>query len=225
MGLEGASYADILAFYYPGTTLSAKGSGVRWTRIEGKKVTLFSTQPVQEAKFLPVIEDLLRRGESRLHSSIRSGVRVYLYPDVETFRNVMGEPGWIEAVSSGDRIDVQPASLLESLGTFHATLYHELLHVLAEEEAAPSVPIWFREGLVSWLTSPRSSGSQARPLDFAPIARSDESVTRDSYAAAVSEIRELANRYGEGALLGWLKSGLPAEVSRSIASNPATKSR
>ena len=33
---------------------------------------------------------------------------IRVYPDVDTFRNATGEPGWVAAHSRGLRIDMQP---------------------------------------------------------------------------------------------------------------------
>ncbi len=45
MGVEGYGYHDILAFYYPGTTVALTGSGLNWVQMGGEDVTVFSTRP------------------------------------------------------------------------------------------------------------------------------------------------------------------------------------
>ncbi len=57
-------------------------------------------------------------------------IEIRVYPDVETFRNATGEPGWVAARTTGSRIDLQPAAPRES------TIRHELLHVFVESQAS-----------------------------------------------------------------------------------------
>ena len=83
--------------------------------------------------------------------------KIRVYPDVETFRNATGEPGWVAARTSGRRIQLQPAAVLRERGALDSTIHHELLHVFVEAQAAGGLPVWFREGLVGYLEHPVKS--------------------------------------------------------------------
>jgi stage II sporulation protein D len=131
-----------------------------------------------------------------------------VYPDVETFRNATGEPGWVAARTSGGRIHLQPAAVLRARGALDSTIHHELLHVFVEAQAAPGIPVWFREGLVGYLESSVRTGSgDAVERDLRQTE--DAARARRAYAAATRKVADLVGRYGASAVMGWLRSGLP----------------
>ena len=76
-------------------------------------------------------------------------------------------------------------------------LRHEMLHVLIEAQAKAGTPVWFREGLAGYL-----DGSGSAP-----------------------GIAALVKRYGETTVLGWLKSGLPRDVTAASATAAPTNKR
>jgi stage II sporulation protein D len=237
MGLEGSTYREILAFYYPGTTIARAGAGLNWTRLGGKSVALFTTRPDQDRYILALAEDLKTRVGERLHTLAPREIMIRIYPDLETFRNATGEPGWVAAHCTGARIDLQPAAALRMHGILQETLSHELLHVFIESEAAPGLPVWFREGLTEWLahrlSEPRPSrggsmetqppGTTPDDADFEQ--RRDRARAQNAYEAARYRVAELINHYGQDAVLDWLKRGLPAEVRNSSESTATTKSK
>lgn len=214
MGADGHSYREILAFYYPGTVVATAARGLKWTRLAGERITLFTTRPDRDRAVLAQAERLSR--EMDLHSA----VELHVYPDVDAFRDATGEPGWVAAYSSGHRIYTQPAPSA-------VTLRHELLHIGIEDQAAANTPLWFREGLAIVLSRP---GFTPRGVPVTPVneaIRQRESVprARQAYTAASQQVAELILRYGEPAVLGWLRDGLPPEVMKAMASTPATNSR
>ena len=227
MGLEGFSFREILAFYYPGTTLGLTGAGLLWSRMSGEMVTLCTIHPDHDAQLLALAENLIPTAEARLHVEATRQIEIRVYPDIDTFRNAIGEPGWIAARTSGSRIDLQPAELLQRRGILKQTLRHEIFHVLTENAAAPGLPVWFREGLVEWMTqrvSERAVPVQT-PDDTDLRQRADRSRAERASRAAALRVSALMSRYGEETVLGWLKRGRPVEVTNSSTSNAATKSR
>ncbi len=84
----------------------------------------------------------------------RASPRLKIYPTVAAFRNSTGEPGWVAASTRGRTIQMQPSDVLREAGTLESTIRHELLHMLIDSYAAPGTPLWFREGLVLYLTAP-----------------------------------------------------------------------
>lgn len=227
MGLEGLSYQGILAFYYPGTTIGLTAKGIRWTRLGGEGVNIFTMLPNRDARLLPLGEEVRREVENRLNLIAKEPVDIRVYPDIDTFRNATGEPGWVAARSSPSGIDLQPPGLLEARRALRSTVKHELLHVYIEREAVPNLPVWFREGLVEWLSRPPESES----LNSKPASENDLRQRQNlgqaarAYVDAERQVAGLVNRYGEGTVLGWLKRGLPPEVRNSIASRAVTNSR
>lgn len=225
MGLEAHTYREILAFYYPGTVVARTGAGLAWDQMAGEHITVFSTNPDQDRAVFSQAEVLnrtlaVRFGWREPHVTIR------VYPDVATFRNATGEPGWVAARSSGTDIDLQPARALESRGILNQTLRHELLHVAVEQQAAPGLPVWFREGLVEYLNNDRkNTGAKKAAGDADLRQRQDESRAQAAYREARARIAVLVSRYGEATVRGWLTRGLPPEVKNSSTSNPAANSR
>jgi stage II sporulation protein D len=212
MGVEGRGYREILAFYYPGTVLGLTARGLAWRRIGGETVSLMSTQPDRDGIILAAAERQVREIAGRYGWTQPDGVEIRVYPDVETFRNATAEPGWVAARTAGRRIHLQPAATLRARGALESTIHHELMHVFVEAQAAPSIPVWFREGLVGYLEHPMRTGSADAP-DGDLRQREDAARARRAYAAAAQRVALLVQRNGAPAVLAWLKSGLPAFVT------------
>ena len=203
MGAEGQSYREILAFYYPGTVVGLTGSGIRWTRLGGQNIALYTTHPERDGALLAQAERQLRRLTDRTNLPAPRGIEIHLYPDVETFRNATGEPGWVAAHTVGMHIELQTSSALR----------HELLHVLVESHARAGLPLWFREGLVGYLEdSARVEGKAPAEADLRQTADADRA--RRAYGEAARAVAALVRRYGEAAVMGWVARGLPKEAVR-----------
>ncbi|MFL6465965.1 MAG: SpoIID/LytB domain-containing protein [Bryobacteraceae bacterium] len=227
MGVEGFNYREILAFYYGGTTVGLTAKGIQWTRLGGEGVNVFTTLPSRDAGILRIAEGLQRSIRGQLGLTAPEAIDIRVYPDIDTFRNATGEPGWVAARSSPSGIELQPSRLLETRNVLRSTLRHEILHVLIEREAVPDLPVWFREGLVEWLSQPHGSGSSASQgvNDDDLRQRQDLGRARRAYNITYQQVASLVNRYGEATVLGWLKRGLPLEVRNSIVNKAATNSR
>ncbi len=209
MGVEGHTYRDILAFYYPGTALGLTARGLAWRRIGGENVALLSTQPDRDGAVLAAAERHAREISNQFGWPQPAGIEIRLYPDLDTFRNATAEPGWVAAHTSARRIHLQPAALLRDRGALDSTLHHELLHVFVEARAASGTPVWFREGLVGYLEHPVNTG--ASPASETDLRQTDDaSRARRAYLAAAQKVSALIQRYGVPTVLSWLNTGLPA---------------
>jgi stage II sporulation protein D len=203
MGAEGRSYREILAFYYPGTELGRTGRGLPWTRLGGETIALFTTHPDRDGTVLAQAESLLHESAGRTGLPAPRGIEIRLYPDVETFRNATGEPGWVAAHTAGLHIDLQTTSALR----------HELLHVLVESNAGAKLPVWFREGLVGYLENPAATHANAKPPADADLRQtSDPERARRAYSEAAGAVAELVHQHGEHTVMGWLSTGIPSAV-------------
>jgi len=230
MGLAGRTYREILAFYYPGTELGLTGRGISWQRLGGEGVAILTTRSDRDGSVLALVERTARSVPQQTGLSVPRDIEVRIYPDVETFRNATGEPGWVAAYTRGRRIHLQTAGMLR--GTIEDTLRHELLHVAVESQAVPGLPLWFREGLVGYLAKRPTGGSAADqgvrptiPSDAELRQTEDAARAQRAYAEATRAVGDFANRYGLASVLGWLKTGLPPEVRNASTSQAATKSR
>ena len=229
MGLAGRTYREILAAYYPGTSLGVTARGISWQRLSGDSIVLLTTEPARDRPVLATAESELRRVEQRLRLRLAEPVELRIYPDLDRFRNATGEPGWVAARSDRHCVEMQPAAALERRGVLDTTLRHELLHVVVEQQGG-TAPLWFREGLAGYLEQ-----SAAAPLDLhAPLRipaeadlrqRADEQRARKAYADATRAVGILAARYGETMVFDWLKRGLPPEAMKAAESQAATNSR
>ncbi|MBV9675346.1 MAG: SpoIID/LytB domain-containing protein [Acidobacteriaceae bacterium] len=226
MGNEGSTYREILAFYYPGTTVGLTAKGIQWTWLGGERINLFTTLPGRDADVLTIAESLQEQMEGRLGWKAKDPINIRIYPDLDTFRNATGEPGWVAARSSRSGIDLQPPSVLKAHGALRSTLRHEITHVLIEREAHPDLPVWFREGLVEWLCSERRGERSGRLMENNDLRqRGDSARAGQAYALAYQQVADLMNRYGEGTVLGWVRRGLPLAVRNSMVSKAATNSK
>jgi stage II sporulation protein D len=214
MGAAGRSYREILAFYFPGTVLGITGRGLTWQRLGGERVALFTTQPSPDGAVLALAERELGAAAERLHVEAPNGVEIRLYPDLDSFRNVTGEPGWVAARTDGRRVHLQPVAALRSHGALEGTVRHEMLHVVVESQATAGLPVWFREGLVEYLAGAgqQAAGAASEQMDRGVRQRSSPAEARRAYEQAAGRVAGLVARYGETAVVSWLKSGLPAEA-------------
>jgi stage II sporulation protein D len=220
MGLDGRSWRDILAFYYPGTAAGPTARGFSWQMLSGESVTLWTNDPQRDRDVLPIAEHELHQLASRVRWPVPSGTEIRVYPDLESFRNATGEPGWAAAHTTGHTIEMQPADVLRRRDALTETLRHELLHVLVQAQTSAALPLWFREGLVEYMEQPRhSAGAIHIPTEGDLRQTSDPARARQAYTDAARSVAVLVSRYGEGAVLGWLKRGVPEDVTKTSTSH------
>jgi stage II sporulation protein D len=148
MGAEGRSYRDILAFYYPGTTVGQSAQSFAWRKLNGERVELWTTSPGRDQHLVPIADAAL--GQAEEITSMRARLRplVRVYPTVTAFRNATGETGQVAGDERGRVIRLQPDPALQ-------TVLHEMLHFVLEANTRPDVPRWFREGLAALLAGDR----------------------------------------------------------------------
>ena len=190
MGDTGMNYRDILASYYPGTKLGLAAQGISWRVLGGERSEVWVTDT--SLSDLPAIADRMI-AEAERRSGFRLSYRPVFkfYPTVAAFRDSTGEPGRVAAVTRGRLARLQPASALRSTGVLESTVLHEALHLVIESRAHPSLPAWFREGLVERLAEARGGDAAAR-----------------------ARVGRLVREHGPATVLGWVTSGLPADVLR-----------
>jgi stage II sporulation protein D len=225
MGEEGHSYREILAFYYPGTKLGVSAQDIPWQHLANEDVELFTTQPDRDRALLSVATRYMHASEESTGLVYRSAPRLKVYPTVAAFRNSTGEPGWVAASTRGRTIQLQPSDVLRQAGTLDSTIHHELLHMLIESYARAGTPLWFREGLVLYLTGPKPTTSAGESfenvaaLEKALRAPASEEQLRAGYADAYARVTQLAEQHGKQALVDWVQNGLPTEIASGTRSH------
>jgi stage II sporulation protein D len=219
MGEEGHSYREILAFYYPGTHLGVAAQGIPWQQLANGDLELFTTRPDRDRSLIPIATRFMHESEESTGLIYRAKPRLKVYGTVAEFRNSTGEPGWVAASTRGRTIQMQPPDLLRDAGTLDSTIHHELLHMLIESYARPGTPQWFREGLVLYLTAPKTSTSANAGLDELPAlehslrAPQNQQELRRAYVEAQARVAQLAQERGKDTLIDWVQNGLPPEVT------------
>ena len=151
-----------------------------------------------------------------------------VYPTVPMFRDATGEPGWVAASTRANRVRLEPPGVLGS--RLQAVLRHEFLHLLVESNAKANTPLWFREGLVVYLTGGLRGQARRRlspdQIDETIRVRRSQVEMENAYAAAAALVADLDQRWcrAEGAphlpasgkcgspWLRWLRDGLPDGV-------------
>ena len=188
-------------------------------------MALQTTQPDQDRVALAAAERLGRTLAERVQWPLPSGIEIWAYPNLEAFRNITGEPGWVAAHTEGRRIHIQPVALLRSRDALDPTLSHELLHVLVESQAEKGLPVWFREGLVGFLEGRRTTANARVPAEAELRQTADAATTRRAYASAAAMVSNLVETYGEATVLSWVRGGLPPEVTKARTSQEPAKSK
>lgn len=220
MAREGKSYREILAFYYPGASLTAAPATLAWQKRESGRMQLLSTQPEQDAAILPIAESMLSSLEAELGWKLDSKVQFKVYPSLDAYRDLAGRPGWIAAFTRGNTISLQPLAVLKQKSILESTLRHELTHILVESRAHAATPLWFREGLVLYFADSHA-GAAHMPVNMnegqieAALRHPEnrESLER-AYAAARTKVSQLIERNGRETVLQWLSNGLPSATLR-----------
>ncbi len=215
MGEEGHSHREILSYYYPGTKLGVGAQGTQWQQLTSEDVVLMTTRPERDRALLPMATRMMHEAEEATALVYNGAAKLKVYATVAAFRDATGEPGWVAASTRGQTIRMQPTDVLNDADTLESTLRHELLHMLVEEHAKPGTPLWFREGLVLYLTNPHSgtatSGAfdSVAALEKALRSPASEQEMRQAYAEAQARVTRLAQQNGKEALVNWLQNGLP----------------
>ncbi len=237
MAIEGKDYRQILEFYYPGTQLAKPVAATeQWQKRSSEHFELESIAPEQDVAILPAAEKILSGEEKDLGWTIPFRVQLKVYPTMDAYRDQTGQPGWVAASTRGHSIRLQPLATLKSKDVLESTLRHELLHLLVEEKARAGTPVWFREGLVVYLSgSAHGAGDgTAENVTHGPAVEMtidqmesilEHSQKRDemekAYAAARARVAFLVREHGKETVLGWLSRGIPRSVTAGDGGRPA----
>ena len=211
MAREDKSYREILAFYYPGTSLRADPRELGWQKRESESFELLSTQPEQDAELLTSAQSILSALESELGWKLNAKTQLKVYPTLDAYRDATGQPGWIAAFTRGHVISLQPLATLSQKNVLESTLRHEFGHLLIESRAHPSTPLWFREGLVIYLVDSKRVAEPVHmkeaAIDAALRHPEDRQRLEQAYAAARTRVAEMIQQNGRETVLLWLNNG------------------
>jgi stage II sporulation protein D len=214
MAREGKGYRQILDFYYPGAQLGTTAQGLAWQTNESASFELKSTQPEVDSEALTIAHAILDSMHAELGWTPDFKIQLRVFPNLDAYRNATGQPGWIAAYTRGHTISLQPLATLKQRAILDSTLRHELIHLFVESRARSGLPLWFREGLVLYLSEPEQNAPPVvmsqREMENALEHPQSQEALRRAYAAARTRVSQMVQQNGRDTVLQWLSSGLPA---------------
>ena len=213
MGHRGANFRQILAKYFPGTSIGPQTT--QMTRQNSTHFRLSSFErldPKESARILNLLESqrnvLARRVSSAGVDSQFPDVEIVFNKTTGDFVGRTGLPPWAAAATRNNRIELQPLALLKQRGILETTLRHELVHVVVDAIGGGQTPRWFSEGIALYLAGegkvlePYAKGPALAPKDLErklETAKSAEEI-KMVYAAAYKVVRDLIRVEGENKL-------------------------
>jgi stage II sporulation protein D len=216
MAAEGKSAREILAFYFPGTSVGIAAADEGWQETRDGALTLRSTKALS-AQRQQQIARTWAEAQRRFPPRSTLEPTVVFAPSSELFRQLTAQPGWALASTRGEVIVLQPESVFHADARMEeATLLHEMLHVLVEADCNDGTPLWLREGLVEALADPVAATSvrmSTQAMESALQHPELRALSEQAHKAAAAKVSGLLQRYGVGSVRGWLSSGVPAGVS------------
>ena len=221
MARESKNYREILAFYYPGTQIghveSEEKAKAQWQKRSSERIELLSMQVDDDAGILSVAEKVLKEDEAAVGWTLGFRPTLKVFATMDGYRDTTGQPGWVAASTRGRVVRLQPLKELQRRAIVESTLRHELLHLLIEAQAKAGTPLWFREGLVLFLSSKKSAESETLLMNDIQVetilrhpAKREE--VENAYRSAQMRVAALIQQNGKEAVLGWLSSGIPREI-------------
>jgi stage II sporulation protein D len=207
MAKEGKSYREILAFYFPSTSLKVEAKDAGWMQHDGNGWTLRTTGDA--ASLIEQGNQALLRAHALFAGNAHPVVSVY--PTTELFRQATNEPGWMLGTARGDTIALQPVNILKLHGGAETLLLHEFLHSMVESEATNAAPLWLREGLVEALAGEPGGPKNmtTAQIDGALLRSGNRQEAELAHRAACELVRGLIAKDGLSTVRGWLRSGVP----------------
>jgi stage II sporulation protein D len=223
MARAGAGYREILAFYFPGTTVGISAQGIRWTLYRGARLHFYFAEGARDLAFAAQGEAGLRQVEATSGLRFEREVAVRVYPNLDLYRNASGLGGDIAAGARAREIHLQPIAELRRQGDLSATLRHELAHALLLQHETRPLPEWLHEALARWMSGqPVRTGNAAKACGASPSFAALE--TSMQTAEGRRDVAVVADRFlraalagdGRNAVSGWARSGFPAENDQAL---------
>jgi stage II sporulation protein D len=229
MSASGQTRTQILAQYFPNAEARDESTGRVWSSQQIGELTIETLSAEDAAKVSDVataFNDAKTRAGSlyanahstQLHFTVRG------FPSTTAFRNATLAPGWVAAFTEGNWIGTQPLATLSARKLLRPILRHEFLHAIVEAQAAPSTPLWLREGFVELIANDgkqeaNESGAATPTLDeLNKVLKTAQSEAESSRAhkIAAQYASRLIQRYNRAQVESWLRTGLPDSAAKSI---------
>lgn len=184
-GKAGASWEEILAFYFPGTQIRRPA----WTKMRSERLELEAASE-SDGWVLEHAMKAMVAAERRAGRKFARPPRLRAYPSVQLYRDETGEPGFVLASTRRGFIRIQPPAKLRSQGVLDRTLLHEMLHVLLTQNGE-RIPLWEEEGRVMLLAGDECApAALAKRTEAVLVSPRSEAQLRTAYANACSAVRK-----------------------------------
>jgi stage II sporulation protein D len=220
MGAQGRDATQMLAQYFPGAIAADETTGKAWQPFNGNGFVLETLNPT-DAAFLPQLTQALHDAQSRTGIPMPQQITVRAFRTTTAFRDATLAPGWVAAFTEGDWIATQPLETLSARKMLVPVLRHEFLHVLIESVAAPTTPLWLREGLVEMMGNEAIQSGPAPALKLDEVDRALRDATTEAQSQAAHRAAgwfaaRLVAHAGREQVIAWLRTGLPPNALTGI---------
>lgn len=209
MAQRGHSFQQILAHYFPGTSVGEYRSETGTSRSSHFRLTHpRSVDPREVEQLLNLLEtnraELLRRISLAGIDARYPDLEIVLNETTGDFVGRTGMPPWAAAATGKNKIELQPLKLLKQRRILETTLRHELVHVLIDTIGGGQTPRWLTEGMALHLAGEgrllehsQTNGVSATTVEQALAAAKSAAEMKSAYAAAYGLVKELIRSEGE----------------------------
>jgi hypothetical protein len=157
--------------------------------------------------------DFLRRASAALGPVNISLLEIRLNESTGDFTARTGQPWWAAAATKGNRIELQPVSLLKRRGVLTNTLRHELAHTVIDTVSRNRAARWLEEGFALYLAGEgrtisrylTRSAHSTEELEKRLVRPGSQEAMRALYAEAYQAVFNLVQSQGEAEV--WRRIG------------------
>ncbi len=226
MAQRGQSYQQILAHYFPGTSLNEYRSE---TATRGTSHFRIVHPRTIETRDLESVLSLLESTRSDLLRRVSAAGLQPRFPDLEIVINETtgdfvgrtGMPPWAAAATRHNTVELQPLKLLKQRRILETTLRHELVHVLIDALGNGQTPRWLTEGMAVYFAGegrlvdnqPQINSLSPPTVEQALASAKSATDMRHAYAAAYNLVKQLIRSEGENKV--WQRVAEPQKTQKS----------
>ena len=220
MAQRGQSFQQILAHYFPGTSVRTEteirggGDAVKDSvsprrRVSASHFRLIYPESVDEREVEQVLSLLEANRSDLLGRVFAAGIQP-AFPNLEIVINETtgdfvgrtGMPSWAAAATKSNRVELQPLKLLKQRRILETTLRHELVHVLVDAVGNAQTPRWLTEGMAIYVAGEGKIIAQRPPTSVKEVEHALASARsagdmQTAYAGAYNLVRRLIQTEGE----------------------------